>query len=163
MDGSSKKEIPAAIYPLVALAIAIILWFAWVEWGVAYAHKRISSYAAGYARAALVSSPKNPAVDSQQVTSSVPIAEPDRAATMSEIGQSGDAFGGANALFAALAGALVLWAGIVQNQALKEAKLATGLATAAYDNQRDANRRDQFSTTFFQMLTLSRQLVERID
>jgi hypothetical protein len=84
-------------------------------------------------------------------------------ALFAEIGQAGDAFGPANALFAAVAGALVLWAGVLQGRALRQARLATSIAERAYKDERASNKREQFTSTFFQMLTLSRQLVERID
>ncbi len=81
---------------------------------------------------------------------------------MAELGQAGDAFGGANALFGAIAGALLLWAAVLQSRSLTQARSAAKAAEDAYKDARAANRHEQFSSMFFQMLTLSRQLVERI-
>ena len=67
---------------------------------------------------------------------------------LTELGQSGDAFGGGNALFAAIAGGLVFWAGFMQAKSLKEAR-------AAYDRQ-------QFESTFFELIKLTRELVEKM-
>jgi len=119
-------------------------------------HAKVANYADGYVSVKRKEAPKQ---------SEGGAAQPaiDRAAVMAEVGQTGDAFGGANALFASLAGALVLWAGVLQSRSLKEAQKATKLAAKAYEDERAFNKKEQFSSTFFQMLTLSRQLVERID
>jgi hypothetical protein len=66
---------------------------------------------------------------------------------LAELGQSGDAFGGANALFSAIAGALLIWAGWLQRKSLIEA--------------RNVNTRQTFETTFFELLTLTRELESR--
>lgn len=84
-------------------------------------------------------------------------------AKLAELGQVGDLFGGINALFAALACAGVFWAGYLQRKALLEAQ-------KAYRDERDANAvdklaitRQQFESSFFQLLALSRDITSRID
>ena len=122
------------------------VWLWWVVIGIGVVHRQVSAFA-----------------PSQVSVSASAASAPDRAAVMAELGQAGDAFGGANAFFAAVAGGLVLWAGVLQSRSLSESRAATKHARAAYEEERSFNRREQVSTTFFQMLSLSRELVERID
>lgn len=63
----------------------------------------------------------------------------------SRLGQSGDLYGGANALFASLALVAVGWAGALQRRTMREARA------------REA--RNQFETTFFELLKLSREVI----
>lgn len=72
-----------------------------------------------------------------------------------DLGQSGDAFGGVNALFAAIAGALVFWAGFVQARSLNQAK-------AEADKERKARAKQQFEATFFQLIELTDKAISRI-
>ncbi|WP_175538188.1 putative phage abortive infection protein [Mitsuaria sp. PDC51] len=77
----------------------------------------------------------------------LPKAPTEPPSRLSELGQAGDAFGGANALFSAIAGALLIWAGWLQRRSLIEA--------------RKVNARQAFETTFFELLTLTRELESR--
>lgn len=157
MNDAPEKEVPSILILIGAIVLAVSIWFLWLYFGAALVHSRVTGYAAEYARqAASSTTPAASAVAG--------VAGPlERGAVMAEVGQSGDAFGAANALFAAIAGALVLWAGVLQGRALRQARQATKEAAQAYTEERAANKREHFTSTFFQMLTLSRQLVERID
>lgn len=73
------------------------------------------------------------------------------APTLDQLGHSGDLFGGLNALFAALAFVGVVWAGSLQRRTLLDTQ-------AAYELERDALARQQFESTFFQLLPLVRDL-----
>ncbi|RTQ34346.1 hypothetical protein EJP69_07825 [Variovorax gossypii] len=154
--GHPKNELPSWAVLIGAITLGIALWLGWMYWGMRLTHAKVADYADGYVSVKRKEAPKQ---------SEGGAAQPaiDRAAVMAEVGQTGDAFGGANALFASVAGALVLWAGVLQSRSLKEAQKATRLAAQAYEDERAFNKKEQFSSTFFQMLTLSRQLVERID
>lgn len=152
-----KRELPSWLVLALVLGCAVALWWTWLTVGFIVVHSKVSEYATGY------SPVKPPPVN--QVSSENTVAPPpsERSAVVAEIGQAGDAFGAANALFAAIAGALVLWAGVLQSRSLREARRATKLATDAFREERLASKREHFASTFFQMLTLSRQLVERIE
>jgi len=114
----------------LSLGGAISIWFIWVKYGIAWAFARVSQVATATSSVASAASASSSDV-------------------MAQIGQSGDAFGGGNALFAAVAGGLVFWAGFMQAKSLKEAR-------AAYERQ-------QFESTFFELLALTRVLLERFE
>lgn len=118
----------AALVLGFSIAAAASLWWFWVTRGIGLTFDLVVGAAA---RAASAPVPTGPAPSD----------------AIAQIGQSGDAFGGGNALFAALAGALVFWAGYLQAKALKEARVA-------YAHQ-------QFESTFFELLKLTRELQER--
>jgi Putative phage abortive infection protein len=139
-------RVPSWLVFVLSLAFALVVWFWWLTIGIGVAHKQVVAFA-----------------PPQASVSASATSAPDRAAMMAELGLSGDAFGGANAFFAAVAGGLVLWAGVIQSRSLNEARAATRQARAAYEEERRFNRREQVSSTFFQMLALCRELVERID
>jgi hypothetical protein len=155
MRNESRKELPGWLVLLAALFFALLFWWIWLSFGVKLVHSQMVEHASGYAT--------NAAKVAGTATSGGSVSASDRMAAIAEFGQSGDAFGGASALFAAIAGALVFWAGVLQSRSLKEAKVAAQLATQAYQEERATNRREQFISTFFQMLTLNRQLIERVD
>lgn len=79
-------------------------------------------------------------------------------AVLEQLGQTGDLFGGLNALFAALAFVGVVWAGSLQRRMLLDARAAYELERQANQLERDAIGRQQFEATFFQMLSLVRDL-----
>jgi hypothetical protein len=145
--GPSKKSwlerIPSAWVFVLSLALAVCLWLVWMWWGIGFVHSRISNIA-----------PRFVSTSASGVASAA--ASLDHAAVMAELGQSGDAFGGANAFFAAIAGGLVLWAGVLQSRSLKEAR-------EAYDHEKNARKQEQFEALFFRLLDLSRELTERIE
>ena len=152
LDAEHKSwldRVPSWLIFILALAFALAVWLWWVSIGIGVVHKQVSAFA--------------PPQVSVSASAAIAASAPDRASAMAELGQAGDAFGGANAFFAAIAGGLVLWAGVLQSRSLNEARTATRQAGAAYEEERLLNRREQVSTTFFQMLALNRELVERID
>jgi hypothetical protein len=67
----------------------------------------------------------------------------------SRLGQTGDLYGGANALFASLALVAVGWAGALQRRTMREAR------------QTDAHER--FEVVFFELLKLSREVIESFE
>ncbi len=81
---------------------------------------------------------------------------PTPADVLAQMGQAGDAFGSLNTLFAGLAASLVAAAAFLQNQQLLQAR-------AAYDEERQARQRQEFEGTFFQLLSLARDLVGRVE
>lgn len=116
---------------VLALVILFLIWLFWLNVGARIAHETLA--------------PLPPAASS-----------PNQPALLTQLGETGDAFGGLNALFAAVAGAFVAWAGYLQNQSLKQAR-------AAYEEERKARQKQEFESTFFKMLELSRALAERIE
>ena len=80
---------------------------------------------------------------------------PTRTELSAEFGQSGDLYGGANALFAAIAGALVAWAGHLQSKTLRKTQ-------EALNQDRRQGRRDQFEATFFIALGLLKDRIRTI-
>jgi hypothetical protein len=74
------------------------------------------------------------------------------AASVGELGQVGDLFGGVNALFAAVAVVGVFWAGYMQRQSLIETRHALAEERAGMVHQ-------QFEGTFFQLVTLFRSVL----
>lgn len=107
----------------IALCVAIGLWLAWSWEGASLAHRLVAH---------------RPAVEAAAAAAKAPSASAAAPPGVAELGQAGDSFGGANALFAAIAGALVFWAGFVQAKSLKEARdeysderRATSAATGA--------------------------------
>lgn len=136
-------RIPSVGVFVLSLGLAVLLWLGWMWWGIEFVRSRISDIAPPFV---------------QTPASGVPSAATslDHAAVMTELGQSGDAFGGANAFFAAIAGGLVLWAGALQSRSLKEAR-------EAYGHEKTARKQEQFEALFFRMLDLSRELTERIE
>jgi hypothetical protein len=133
--------IPSWLVFVLSLALASTFWLWWMTYGIATVHKQVSSIAPPYSAAS---------------AGAVSSGALDHAAVMTELGQSGDAFGGANAFFAAVAGGLVLWAGVLQSRSLKEAR-------EAYEHEKHARKQEQFEALFFRMLDLSRELTERIE
>lgn len=134
--GSPKPGLPEGRVLLFALGVALLLWLAWSLVGARTAHMLLA--------------PKAHATSSGMAASAV--ASPG----VAEYGQAGDAFGGANALFAAIAGALVFWAGYLQAKSLREAQ-------RAYADERRARQREQFEALFFRLLDLNRDLLARLE
>lgn len=135
-----KKENWVAVWlPLAVLVVFVVLaWAIWFTFGVQYVHGRLAELAAS--RGSAASTP------------------------MAELGQVGDLFGGINALFAALAGAAVFWAGYLQHRTLVATQSAREEEKQRYvvqlDEERARHRREQFEATFFQLLALLRDLLQ---
>lgn len=73
-----------------------------------------------------------------------------------ELGQTGDSFGGLNALLTAIAGALVFWAGFMQHQTLKQLREEA-------KSERSHRNIQEFESLFFRLLDLTATAVERIE
>jgi hypothetical protein len=73
-----------------------------------------------------------------------------------ELGQTGDSFGGLNALLTAIAGALVFWAGFMQHQTLKQVREEA-------KSERSHRNIQEFESLFFRLLELTATAVERIE
>jgi hypothetical protein len=120
-----------------------------------WAHDKVASR--GSAKAAVAT----PFAASGTVVAPAPASEAasptsDRERFFSELGQTGDAFGGLNMLLTALAGALVAWAGFMQHQTLKQAREEAAA-------ERESRKVQQFESLFFQLLELSAAITERIE
>ena len=123
----------------LSLSGALFAWFAWTRWGLAWGHGLVAqSMHVGNADITAASSSASVAASA----ASAPHRD-----VLNEISQTGQAYGGGSALFAAIAGGLVFWAGFMQARALKESR-------GAYAHQ-------QFESTFFELLKLTRELQER--
>lgn len=191
-NSKSRKfysEYPAIVL-FVALALALVIWWLWLKWGMVLAHSQVSERSllkagantlvqrtdAAEREASIVELAQRVDVATANLTrlrsqlEGTPQAplrarlEPDvqdeaekkRELYFAEAGQTGDAFGGLNALMTAIAGALVAWAGFMQYLSLSEAR-------AEADAERDARRRQEFEALFFRMLDLSRDLISKIE
>lgn len=124
--------------PMGLLTIVLMAWLMWPVFGARWIH--------GLVQPPSAANSVNPGASAP--TACVPT---ESSAELSALGQVGDLFGGLNALFAAFAFVGVLWAGILQRQALLDAK-------DAYDTERRAIARQQFEGTFFHLLTLLREV-----
>lgn len=157
---------------LLAGVMVVTVWFAWA-WVIApFVQGRIqAAYEAGVDHAAqadqkVLQPATNPASGAEQVkviahrsnvhievqAQSVPMPEapasgiPSTTDYFARLGQTGDLYGGANALFAALALVAVGWAGALQQRTLREA--------------RDTDAHERFEVVFFELLKLSREVIE---
>jgi hypothetical protein len=119
----------------------LVLWALWLMFGVQFVHGRLSPPSAASAPAA--------------------------SASIAELGQVGDLFGGINALFAALAGAGVFWAGYLQHRTLVTTRVALADEKTRFDKQQREEHarynRQQFEATYFQLLALLRDLLQTLN
>ncbi|MGA0610655.1 putative phage abortive infection protein [Caldimonas sp. KR1-144] len=83
---------------------------------------------------------------------------PDGSASLAGLGQVGDLFGGINAVFAASALVGVFWAGMLQRATLLETKRALQAEQRELREERQFRTRQQWEATFFQLLTLVRDV-----
>lgn len=131
---------------VVLLGTVLLLWLAWPLAGARWMHHAVA-----------------PPVSLPASNASAPVTAASSAATiacqtgqsasddLAALGQVGDLFGGVNALFAALALAGVIWAGMLQRRALLDARVA-------YELERRSVVRQQFEATFFHLVTLLREI-----
>lgn len=163
----STFEVSSVTAFLASLSCAVLLWTVWSIWGARFVQALIL-FGNGEEPQNLQQPATKTAPTSERFTVVVP--EMDRAASaagrvevqvnvhesqtkeeesrLAKMGQAGDSYGGANALFAAIAGGLVLWAGLLQRRALIEA--------------RSTNNQQRFDSVFFELLGLVRNLEERL-
>jgi len=125
---------------VVAVSAATALWAIWLLWGMHWARSAIAHMLPAQAASAIQGGD-----------------------AFTQLGQAGDSFGAVNALFAALAGAAVLWAGYVQAKTVHQAQDAQERAEAAYDDERQAREKQALESTLFQMLNLTRDLTNSIN
>ena len=168
VDGASKwvraVDWGSIFVGAFAVFVAIALWALWLFWGSQFVKEQMSpaggasvqplsgaASAAGpqsVASAVFSSAASAPAGVQVFVTVPQPLAAfPEPPSKLTELGQAGDAFGSANALFAAIAGGLLVWSGWLQRRALIEARVV--------------NQKQQFETTFFELLSMGRELEGR--
>lgn len=172
------RKIRLELETKVALGAAVVVvsvWFAWASVFAPYFQARIqAAYEAGVDQAAKTersgqSSTTDATSNAQRVQvfanrSSVHIEVPAQNASgpelpasgplstsdyFSRLGQTGDLYGGANALFASLALVAVGWAGALQQRTMREAR------------KNDAHER--FEVVFFELLKLSREVIESFE
>lgn len=151
--------------PLVAAGLVLLLWLIWPFWGVAAFKSRIE---ANFAAEQVLNVKKEGVSSVPRLAASSPIKGAAPAADIdseskesaevkiptvgdhfAQLGQTGDLFGGINALFAAFALIGVGWAASMQWRAMSEARQATA--------------EQRFETAFFELLRLTREVLERIE
>lgn len=87
--------------------------------------------------------------DSHAPSSEPPRAPPSLSEYFTRLGQTGDLFGGVNALFASIAAVGVFWAGALQRRTMLEARAAIA--------------HQHFETAFFELLNLTREVLDRFE
>jgi hypothetical protein len=139
-DDAKTNPIPGWALPAGLVVGVFALWALWLLYGVQFVHARLSSAAAAGASAA--------------------------SSRIAELGQVGDLFGGISALFAALAGAGVFWAGYLQHRTLAATRNARDEEKQRFVAQQleeeARHKRQQFEATFFQLLALLRDLLQSL-
>lgn len=127
VDGTDRedKQMSAWLVCVIAVLAAVLLWLAWTHIGVRYAHGWINS------QAAMIQASRPTAPASAVVPQ--PGSEPEKA--LAEMAQVGDTYGGLNSLLTAIAGALVFWAGFMQNRALRDSQKRESAERKARDLQ----------------------------
>lgn len=149
------------LYPAAGVVVVVVLWLMWIFIGADWVRGRVEANVSAPAsaspaqieavRATLVPHEKP---SSAPVESAAKPPEIDGKSTavgerFTQLGQTGDLFGGVNALFAAIALIGVFWAATMQWRSLSEG--------------RRASAEQRFETMFFELLRLTREVLERID
>lgn len=153
--------------PLAGVALVLILWATWGLWGAEFVRSMVQSSlhseeatrvitsecrllpSNGSPRAYLCETPK-PDANNEATLKKKEDELNDRVTEgFARLGQTGDIFGGANALFAALALVGVFWAATMQLKSLSET--------------RRASVEQRFETAFFELLRLTREVLERVE
>lgn len=173
-DHSARNWVPLVI----GFGVAIGVWLLWVYVGIGCVHKQLDKAALQFANQGEISklpSAAAPASASsaalaalaasaaeQKLANEKAIAER-KTVYFTQVGQTGDAFGGLNAALTALAGALVFWAGFMQHQTLKHARAETVRLQKLVEEEWVARHKQEFESLFFRMLSLTREVTERIE
>lgn len=147
-DKRSARSNGHLVVLVVALAVAVLIWYLWLTWAMYWAQGRVLEHLTTFEPSTVQANPDEPAV------SGPPTMERER--LFAEIGQTGDSFGALNALLTAIAGGLVLWAGVMQYESLKQAQQEAR-------DERAYRRLQEFESLFFQLLGLSAAVTERIE
>lgn len=164
------------LYPVAAFLVVIVLWLFWIVAGADMVRDRIEEGAAKATKKnAPISddsnrvplSPASAQLGSDSTPSAQEVRPPSATGTpaddmskaqenktaisdrFSQLGQTGDLFGGVNALFAAMALIGVFWAATMQWRSLEEGRRAAS--------------EQRFETMFFELLRLTREVLERIE
>lgn len=140
------KQVPHWWVLIACVVAAVLLWQWWLSQGITWTRSEIASRTPSTAASA--------ASAASSVASAAVSADRERLFT--EYGQTGDSFGGLNALLTALAGALVAWAGFMQHQTLAKAREEAR-------EERGHRQRQEFESLFFQLLDLSTRVTDRIE
>lgn len=159
-----------------SVAVGLALWFTWLWWVGGWAHgEMVRKIAADTPPAATAPAPPLPTASAAasgaapapaMATASAPepaASAPDREKKFAELGQTGDFFGGLNTLLTALAGAIVFWAGYLQKEQLNQARRDAIVAQEEAAAERATRKRQEFESLFFQVLALTRELMERVE
>ncbi|HSV68910.1 MAG TPA: putative phage abortive infection protein [Methylibium sp.] len=144
------------------IVMAVLLWLTWLLGAAAWTHAKVASQVAS-AVAAATPSVAAASVAAGQAEASAKTSAPDRAQLFIELGQTGDSFGSFNSLLTAIAGAIVFWAGYLQKEQLNQARTAAAAARAQVEDERTARRKQEFESLFFRLLSLTREVAERIE
>ncbi|MCT8174348.1 putative phage abortive infection protein [Variovorax sp. CY25R-8] len=164
------------LYPVAGCLVAFVMWLSWIAFGADLVRERIEEGAVktsgktGSFSAESSRSPLSPAsAPSENLVAGAAqgegvqnsLSEQDKAKTedqqrrqaisdrFSQLGQTGDLFGGVNALFAAIALIGVFWAATMQWRSLTEGRRAAA--------------EQRFETMFFELLRLTREVLERVE
>lgn len=132
---------------LLGVAVLCGLWVFWSRGGATWSHTVMAEHLVP-ASESVLNTASNPKV-------AAPAPAPDQAQLFSELGQTGDSFGGLNTLFTAIGGAVVAWAGHLQHIALKEAR-------SEAKEERASRKRQEFEALFFRLLELNAEVAERV-
>jgi hypothetical protein len=145
VDAMSRlMKIPKEWWRLfISIVVCIAMWMLWPMYGIDFLHTKMVEHQQGISL-----EPVSPKTDEDEDRSA-------RNMYFTEIGQIGDAFGGLNTLFTAIAGALVFWAGYMQYQSLIQAREEA-------DAEKTARKKLDFESLFFRMLDLSIEVTNNI-
>ena len=152
----ARVKVFMAEHPLVLLPVVVVLavavWFAWLSCWMDGAHS-----------IAVQGMPKPAPVAASAPAIGLEAAAQQRALYFAEIGQTGDSFGGLNALLTGIAGAPVFWAGFMQYLTLVETREEGKRAKLVELAEKKARQKQEFESLFFRMLDLTRDITERIE
>ena len=146
----------------IGLLVAVLVWCLWLFFGIGWVNHRVERLAIAEAQLPVA----HAAAPAPAVVASSPFVTTTNAketAYFTQIGQVGEAFGGLNAALTAIAGALVLWAGVMQHQTLKHARAEALREREEAGEERHSRKIQQFESLFFRMLELSRDMTARIE
>lgn len=136
----------------ISVLVAVAIWLFWLLGGMDCVHRIILTRLVPVTTT--TSAINEPTDTSGKILGTLP-SNKERETIFTELGQTGDAFGGLNALLTAIAGALVFWAGFMQHQTLKQARKEA-------KSERDHRQIQEFESLLFRLLELTATAVERI-
>lgn len=137
-----------ALAPIVLVLVAAGLWWQWTAGGWFSVHMARAELARQVA--------STPHVPNSGSGSASHATDDQRSKYFSELGQTGDAFGGLNALMTAVAGALLAWAGYLQFRTLQRAR--KDAEEASFHREIE-----QYQALVFQLLELAQRVVDQVE